>query len=201
MTVGGLITVLGAVVTGTILLIGFIQLLKRGTKKAGETVPPPPIRGDTRKCPSCAETIKLEALICRYCGHKFTQDEVREAKVEVQLKGSEIAQEQRKLELARQQQRQIKRLKGRRTRRLVFGILLTWMGVCMTIGMIVMFFSSPAPGNTAEQQKIAAALGGLLFGVVPLIIGIVLLRAARFAKRALLAERDRLAKDVLPPTV
>jgi hypothetical protein len=27
---------------------------------------------DTKKCPMCAETVKLEAKICKHCGHKFT---------------------------------------------------------------------------------------------------------------------------------
>lgn len=29
-----------------------------------------------KKCPRCAEYIKLEALVCRYCGHEFSQEEV-----------------------------------------------------------------------------------------------------------------------------
>lgn len=31
-----------------------------------------------KKCPDCAERIKLEARVCRYCGHEYTEHEVQD---------------------------------------------------------------------------------------------------------------------------
>lgn len=31
---------------------------------------------ETKECPDCAETIKIKAKVCRYCGRKFSQDEI-----------------------------------------------------------------------------------------------------------------------------
>lgn len=30
-------------------------------------------------CPECAEEIKLKAKVCRFCGHKFSDDEIEES--------------------------------------------------------------------------------------------------------------------------
>jgi len=29
-----------------------------------------------KECPDCKEMIKIKALVCKYCGYKFTQEEV-----------------------------------------------------------------------------------------------------------------------------
>lgn len=38
-------------------------------------------RGSTKKCPKCAETIKAEALVCRYCGNALDPAPVTEMKL------------------------------------------------------------------------------------------------------------------------
>lgn len=39
-----------------------------------------------KKCPMCAEYIKLEARICRYCGHEFSEEDVKRQIEETKMK-------------------------------------------------------------------------------------------------------------------
>ena len=53
---------------------------------AGAPVPvtPAPHFDSEKKCPACAEIIKLEALKCRFCGHQFDPQEVARQAAAVQ---------------------------------------------------------------------------------------------------------------------
>jgi hypothetical protein len=45
--------------------------------RARKTATPPPVE-PLKKCPRCAEVIKAEALVCRFCGQTFAPEEVQQ---------------------------------------------------------------------------------------------------------------------------
>ncbi|MBS0308545.1 MAG: DUF2628 domain-containing protein [Proteobacteria bacterium] len=61
--------------------------LRNGWREVEETyssnVAPPVKKNDTKKCPKCAEEVKFEAKICRFCRHEFTESVEAPARVEV----------------------------------------------------------------------------------------------------------------------
>lgn len=57
-----------------------LNFLSTGASSETAKIGPPSGLGfseRTKKCPACAEQIKLEALVCRFCGQKFDEKDVQ----------------------------------------------------------------------------------------------------------------------------
>ena len=138
----------------------------------------------SKRCPACSEYIWLDAIVCRFCGHNFSSEEVAQALQDHAAQMQAAAAAAQQAELARQQQRHLKRHQTQNAIMLGIGIILTGFGGLVVLLCILMFFSSPSPGNTIESQRDGAMAFGLIFGFFPLVIGIILLYAAWLAKRS-----------------
>ena len=113
----------------------------------------------TKQCPSCAERIKEEAIICRYCGHKFSEDDLINAK--------QLVQNQAKL--AELQAKQVS-LKRRGRILTVFGSIITFISIIMVMGLLLGYFF-PSPSDMRKSPPLT--LTGLIIGII--ILGLILL--------------------------
>ena len=52
------------------------MVTKQATPTPAPSLPKPNLSDETKICPACAETIKLAATKCRYCGERFDADQV-----------------------------------------------------------------------------------------------------------------------------
>jgi hypothetical protein len=97
--------IVGGIILGLLTLIGFALLLMKKTESLTITLSGAPegtrvsisgvatpeiiarlngvlsavtVEADTKTCPRCAETIKAQALVCRFCGYEFEQESLTE---------------------------------------------------------------------------------------------------------------------------
>ncbi len=60
-------------------LIAFIIILVAGSP-----------RGTLKKCPKCAEEVKIEAQVCRFCGFQFFKSEAEKISEQMKILDSKI---------------------------------------------------------------------------------------------------------------
>ena len=89
-------------VAGVLFLAGLVLMVADTLRKPGAAQES---SGDTRKCPQCAEYIKAEARVCRYCGNDMTPV----------LEAETAAEERRLLDQEAQEWQQRKAREERRT--------------------------------------------------------------------------------------
>lgn len=93
-------------------------------------------KSDTRKCPFCAETIKADAVLCRFCGSRLEP-----------LPDSAPAQES-----SAETHSAAPKSRGRRALTVILIIISAVIFVISTIGMIVTISDQPQKPDTEEVQ-------------------------------------------------
>ncbi len=121
----------------------------------------------TKTCPECAEVVKLDARICRFCRHRFDEDETASARHFAEAKAARLAEQWHRQRLLR-----------RATRYALLGWLLVLPGGLWSILVAIALISLIGQGDPGQTAL------GALFVVwvvmsIPFLFGVWLLTRAR----------------------
>ena len=127
----------------------------------------------TKKCSQCAETIAVDAQICRFCGHRFNEADVLQAK---ELAASQAAKLADQIKLTK--------LQKKRKHRSFWGwVLLSLGGLFLLIFILAYLFPSSDATKSETKMTIQGLLVGIIVFAAPLILwGLFLLRKAKKIK-------------------
>lgn len=143
------------------------------------TSPVPGLGRQTKPCPTCGEHIPLDALLCRYCSHRFSEKDV----AVLNDQQEEFAAQTASLLMRRS-------LSSRKTLLQVFGWILTVVGGLFLLLCVIALITGPTDPAKTSEHTVAFIAVMIIFCFPPIVIGLLLLFFAKKAQKQLLEVSD-----------